>query len=151
MMLWDPFQTGWLAPARSLMREVLERPFELTSDVDARVPALALHSKDDGLLVRALVPGVRAEDLDVRVEQNCLVVRGSWGDEGREGSLQRRAERARGTFTRVVRLSFEVEHDQVKARLERGVLEVELPRAIAQRPLRIQVTEPEPGTAENRS
>ena len=63
----------------------------------------------------------------------------------------RRAELPRGKFARTVRLPFEVDRDNVKARLARGVLEIELPRALSHRPIKIQVAEPKALETENRS
>lgn len=155
MMLWNPLvQTRLFSPARSLLWEVFERPFSpgLARELGAAgAPLLDVHSNDDGLFVRALLPGVRAEDLSLRVEDDCLILEGSWNAQVGEGTIVRRAELPRGKFARSIRLPFEIDRENVKARLARGVLEVELPRALAHRPIKIQVAEPKALETENRS
>ena len=155
MMLWNPLgPTRFVSPARSLLWEVFERPFSQSLPREpgaAEAPPLDVHSNDDGLFVRALLPGVRAQDVSVRVEDDRLILEGSWSPQVREGALVRRAELPRGKFARTVRLPFEVDRDNVKARLARGVLEIELPRALSHRPIKIQVAEPKALETENRS
>ena len=154
MMLWNPGgQTRFFTPARSLLWEVFERPFPpaLPRELGAEAPPLDVHSNDDALFVRALLPGVRAEDLSLRVEDDSLILEGAWRAGAPEGALVRRAELPRGKFTRTVRLPFEVDRENVKARLARGVLEIELPRALSHRPIKIQVAEPKALETENRS
>ena len=118
----------------------LERLFELPFGGPASVPPVALYSREDGLLLRSPLPGLDASQLELEVDGDALTISGEWPVEpASEDTLARRTERPRGRFTRTLRLHFEVESSKVQARLERGVLEVELPRAEASRPIKTQI------------
>jgi HSP20 family protein len=56
-----------------------------------------------------------------------------------EGDLVRRRERFAGEFSRTVELPFEVDTEQVEARYARGIVEIRVPRAAADRPRKIEV------------
>jgi HSP20 family protein len=97
--------------------------------------------QDDDLVVRAELPGVRPEDVDITVQNGVLTISGKIEEEQEEerrGYLVR--ERRYGTFRRSLQLPQEVDEDQINARFENGVLEVTIPGAAAARePKRIQV------------
>ncbi|MBL8862092.1 MAG: Hsp20/alpha crystallin family protein [Planctomycetes bacterium] len=103
-------------------------------------PSIDVWSEGDDLRLRALLPGVRPEDLEVTVEGDQLTLRGTIESAGApsEGRWIRR-ERMGGSFQRTLQLPFAIEADAVKARLVHGVLELELPRAAAEKPRKIQV------------
>jgi HSP20 family protein len=104
-------------------------------------PAIDVLHQDDDLVVRAELPGVRPEDVDITVQNGVLTISGKIEEEQEEerrGYLVR--ERRYGTFRRSLQLPQEVDEDQINARFENGVLEVTIPGAAAARePKRIQV------------
>ncbi len=103
-------------------------------------PAIDVWSEGDTLRLRALVPGVKPEDLEITVEGDSLTIRGSNAATGpRNGDRWLLRERAGGKFARTLQLPFAVEADAVKARVANGVLEMELPRSAAEKPRRIPV------------
>lgn len=85
---------------------------------------------DEHLLLRAEVPGLAAEELDVQVEADQLIVSG-------------RPRSAIGVrpFERRFRLPFRAEADAVSAKLTDGILELSLPRAEADRPRKIEIAQ----------
>jgi HSP20 family protein len=103
-------------------------------------PAIDVWSEGDDLRLRALLPGVQPEQLEISVEGDALTLRGTRAEPG-AGADDRwiRKERASGAFVRWLQLPFEVQADSVKARLANGVLEMELPRAETAKPRRILV------------
>lgn len=103
-------------------------------------PGFALYEREDALLLRALLPGVEAKDLDIEVEGDMLALSGRFeNDPAEERAVATHRERPRGAFRRVLRLPFEVDASGVEARLERGVLEVRIPRLQRTPPVKIQV------------
>lgn len=103
-------------------------------------PAIDVWSEGEGLRLRALVPGVKPEDLEITVEGDALTLRGTIAAAGAQAKDRwLRRERASGTFARSLQLPFAVDAEAVKARLANGVLEVELPRSAAEKPRRIPV------------
>ena len=103
-------------------------------------PAIDVWGDGDGLRLRALVPGVKPEDLEIGVEGDTLTIRGTIQGAGAppEGRWIRR-ERAGGTFQRALQLPFTVDATHVTARLANGVLEMSLPRTAAEKPRRIPI------------
>ena len=102
--------------------------------------AFALYTRDDGLLLRTPLPGVDPEKITLEVDGNALTLTGRFEDEPEnDQAVARHLERPRGSFSRTLRLSFEVDAARVQARLERGVLEVTIPRLQRNPPVKIQV------------
>jgi HSP20 family protein len=142
-MLFDPFSDPRLfAPfhalrglQRELERNVLARGTALPSPL-----ALQLFTRDDALLLRAPLAGVDPKDVTLEVDGDVLTLAGQFTDEPEAaGATARHLERPRGRFSRTLQLPFEVDAARVVARLEHGLLEVELPRLHKQAPVKIQV------------
>jgi HSP20 family protein len=103
-------------------------------------PAMNVWTNEDGAIATAELPGFDVEQIDISVEGDTLTVSGNREPEDvGEGGRYHRRERGCGRFTRSFQLPFQVEGDAVEATFERGVLRVELPRAEADKPKRIEV------------
>lgn len=102
--------------------------------------AVDLHETDNGYELAASLPGVRPDDIDVTVNRDSVVLRGSveQNTEQQQGNYIYR-ERHSGTFQRVVRLPQPVNTEQVQAILENGVLKLTLPRLQEAASRRVQV------------
>lgn len=104
-------------------------------------PAIDVVQKDDDLVVRAELPGVRPDDVEITVHQGVLNISGKreeQSEEERGGYLVR--ERRSGSFRRSIHLPEGVDEDNIRARFENGVLEVSIQGgAAAQGPKRIQL------------
>lgn len=91
----------------------------------ARVPTVDVYEEGDQVVVKAEVPGMRKEEIDVRIAGDVLTISGKKEKEEKvERSGYYRFERSAGAFTRSVQLPAEVQLDKVTAKLEAGVLEV---------------------------
>lgn len=101
--------------------------------------AFALYRREDGLVLRTPLPGLPAEALTLEVDGNALTLSGSWPEVAPEGTRAGHVERPRGPFRRTLRVPFEIDAERVTARVERGLLEVELPRRSRAAPRRITV------------
>lgn len=106
----------------------------------SQTPAVDVWRDGDDLRLRALLPGVQAEQLEIAVEGDALTIRGTRAasDAGADDRWIRK-ERASGAFVRRFQLPFEIQVDGVEAKLAHGVLEMRLPRAEAEKPRRIPV------------
>jgi len=104
-------------------------------------PAVDVINRDGNLVVRAEIPGVRPEEVDVTVHDGVLTISGERKveqEEERGGYLVR--ERRYGSFRRSMQLPEGVDESAIKARFQHGVLEVTLEGAAAVRePKRIQI------------
>jgi HSP20 family protein len=107
-------------------------------------PAIDVVQDEGDLVVRAELPGVKLEDVDMTVHRGVLTISGKreeQGEEERGGYLVR--ERRSGSFRRSLQLPEGVNEDSIRARFENGVLEVTIKgAAAAQGPKRIQVEGP---------
>jgi HSP20 family protein len=91
-------------------------------------PQIDVWEQDDQFIVRADVPGVEPEDLELYCTEDSLILRGeSRSSEEREERGYHRRERRYGRFERVVPLPAQVDRDKIQASFRNGVLEVKLP------------------------
>jgi HSP20 family protein len=102
---------------------------------------LDLHEMDEAYRIEAELPGVVAEDLDITVKDDVLVLAGEKKTEVEEteGSCTH-SERVFGTFRRSIQLPGPVEASAVEATMANGVLTLLLPKSMGSRPRRIEVT-----------
>ena len=103
-------------------------------------PLVNLTEDPDGYYVRAELPGLKADELDISVTGNTLSISGERKifNEGENVRYHRR-EREAGTFNRVMSLPGEVDADKVEAELKNGILKIHLPKAEKARPKQITV------------
>lgn len=109
------------------------------------VPAVDIYEDAQKLALTFEIPGIKPEDVDVRVENNVLTVKGerTWAGEQKEENF-RRIERRFGSFIRSFTLPQSVDTEQVTAQSENGLLVVELPKKAAAQPKQIKVMTAQP-------
>jgi HSP20 family protein len=107
-------------------------------------PALDVLQEDGDIVVKAELPGVKLEDVDITLHNGVLTISGERrADEQREGSGYYVRERRYGSFRRSMTLPQGVDESKISARFDGGVLEVRVSGAAAvEEPKRIQI---EPG------
>ncbi len=93
-------------------------------------PAIDVIEEENRVVVRAQVPGIRPEDLDIEVDTHTLTISGKTSQQVEEekGNVYRR-EIVSGRFYRQVGLPAEVKGDQAQAHFENGILRIELPKS----------------------
>lgn len=103
---------------------------EVGAMLGGRMPRVDVIERDNEYCIRAELPGVSKEDLDVALNENVLTIRATTRKEEQEekGQYYRR-ETSRGEFQRTVRLPGMVDSDQTKATFKDGVLELIVPKA----------------------
>ncbi len=104
-------------------------------------PALDMLQEDGNIVVRAELPGVKQEDVDITLQNGVLTIFGERrAEEQREGSGYYVRERRYGSFRRSMGLPEGVDESKIRARFQDGVLEVRVEGAAAVRePKRIQI------------
>ncbi len=102
--------------------------------------AVDLHESDDDLTVRASVPGVKPEEIDISITGDTLTIKGETHEEKEEkdGSYHLR-ERRYGAFHRTLSLPTQVDADKAEAVFENGVLTLTLPKVEEVKPKSIKV------------
>jgi HSP20 family protein len=105
------------------------------------IPAVDIVESDSHYVLRADLPGLAEDDINVEFDDTVLTVSGerrSEREENRGG--YRRVERSSGSFRRSVRLPEGVDAEAITASFDRGVLEVTVPKPEQRKPRRVQVT-----------
>lgn len=103
-------------------------------------PALNLWADEESVIVRAELPGIAPDDLDISVDNGDLTLSGRRErDELPEDTTYHRQERNYGSFTRTIRLPYKIEADDVEATMKNGVLTLTLPRAEEDKPKKIDI------------
>ena len=104
------------------------------------VPAVDVYEDPSHLMLKFEVPGIKPEELDIRVENRTLSVRGErkWNAEQKEENFHR-VERRYGSFVRSFTLPATVDTENVQAETEHGVLTLTLNKKAEAKPKQIQV------------
>lgn len=103
-------------------------------------PALNLSEKDNTLYVRAELPGVKPEDLDISVVEGRLLIGGERKiDVEEQKASYHRREREAGFFRRTIGLPVRVDTSKVAANMKNGVLTIILPKSEEAKPKKITV------------
>ncbi|MEO1129004.1 MAG: Hsp20/alpha crystallin family protein [Planctomycetota bacterium] len=103
------------------------------------LPPLNAWETEDALIVEAELPGFSLGHLDITLLERDLTLKGTRESTDPDGARVHRRERGQGTFSRTLRLPFDVDADAIEASLVEGVLTITLPRAPELRPRRIEV------------
>jgi HSP20 family protein len=104
------------------------------------VPPMDLVESDEHLVLRADLPGLKREDVNIEVKDNVLTISGERKDH-REDKTEGyyRVERAFGSFSRSLNLPDGVDPNAVDAKFDDGVLEVRIPKPEERKPTRIEI------------
>lgn len=100
------------------------------------VPAVDVYEDAEAIQLKAELPGMDMKEIDVKVENNTLEIR---GEKKIEQENYHRIERVFGRFTRSFRIPNTVAQDKIKARYDRGVLTITLPKREETKPKSITV------------
>lgn len=139
--------TMYVSPNRRLMslREAMNRMFEETypefqSTERESLLAVNVMVEDDAFTVKALVPGLNADDLSIEILNNTVAIRGEFPAEQGENARYLASELPVGRFARVINLPVDVEAGKVEANIKDGVLTLRIPKAEAHRPKTIKIS-----------
>ena len=139
---WEPFSD--LVTLRDAMDRLFEesfvRPGRLLGAPAAGTVPLDMYQQDGNIIVKAAIPGVKPEDIDISVVGNNLTIKGETKEERevKEENVIRR-ERRFGSFSRSVSLPSPVDANKADARFENGVLTLTMPVAEEAKPKQIAV------------
>src|SRR3989454_5510387 len=146
---WEPFRraTSLQDQINRVFKDVLERTGE-ESSLTAWAPAVDIYETEHELVLKADLPDIDPKDLDIRVENNILTIRGERKFEknvNEENYL--RVERSYGSFTRSFTLANTVNSEAIKADYQNGVLTLTIPKKEEAMPKQIKVTVGTPAMA----
>lgn len=103
-------------------------------------PAVDIYETGDSIVIKAELPDVDQKDIDVRIEDNTLILRGErkHEDEVKKENYHR-IERYFGTFQRSFTLPATINQEKVEANCEKGVLTITLPKKEEKKPKQISI------------
>jgi HSP20 family protein len=139
---WDPFHG-----LNSLQEQVI-RLFESNlpartdnSALTAWAPAVDIYETENELVLKADLPAVEEKDLDVRIENNMLTIRGERKfEQNVNEDNYLRVERTYGSFSRSFSLPNTVNTEAIKAEYKNGVLSIELPKRAESKPKQVKIS-----------
>jgi HSP20 family protein len=145
---YDPWRDPW--QMMEDWRHEMDRAFHpllLRGDDTSRVvggewtPAVDIKEEDNRYVIRADIPGVKPDDVEVTMENGVLTIRGERKfEETEEKENFRRIERSHGIFYRRFSLPDNTDSEGVMATGKDGVIEVTIPKTAEKQPKRIEVT-----------
>jgi HSP20 family protein len=138
---WEPFRgvSTLQDQINRLFKDTFERVGE-ESNLTAWAPSVDIYETEQELVVKADLPDVDHKDLDIRVENNILTIRGERKFEKKvneENYL--RVERSYGAFARSFTLANTVNSEAIKAEYNNGVLTLSIPKREEAKPKQIKV------------
>ena len=140
---WNPLRQ--LSTLRENIDRLFENPFggleEVTQPfLSGWMPAVDLYDEKDNLVVRAELPGMKKEDIEISLHEGVLTVSGERKmEEKKEEGETYRAERFFGRFHRTISLPTVVNAEKVSATYKDGILTVILPKADEAKPKQIPI------------
>lgn len=137
---FDPF--AGIAELQRELDRYLSNPTGFDFGVSGRgvFPPVNVFGNDDGIVVRAEVPGITPESITLSIERRTLRVSGERTPVApKNGSFHRR-ERSSGKFSRSLQLPADLDTEKATADCRNGVLTIRIPRAEASRPRTIAIT-----------
>jgi HSP20 family protein len=143
----------WQRPRLSLdpleqisnLRDEVNRLFEsplagLTQAFNSWSPAVDLYEDKDNVVVKAELPGMKKEEIDVSLQEGALTISGERKIEREEKGETYRSERFFGRFQRSVMLPSAVDESKVSASYKDGILTITLPKSEEAKPKQIEVS-----------
>jgi HSP20 family protein len=136
---WRPFAElpRWEREMDRMMEDFFGRRFRplwperwfRTEAMEVSMPAVDLFEEKEDIVVKAEIPGMDKENIEVNLADHTLTIKGEKKkeDEVKEENYYR-AERSYGSFVRTLELPKEVHADKVKATFKNGVLEIRMPK-----------------------
>jgi HSP20 family protein len=154
-----PYRGQWMSPFDEMehaFEHMFERGFphgwmrpwgmawpswpEFAPGLDVRVPRLDMIDRENEVVLRAEVPGVKKEDLEVTIQGEILTIHGDVRQEAEEEKGQYRwREMTHDSFSRSVPLPAGVDADKIKVTFKNGILEIQLPKTEEAKGRRIPV------------
>lgn len=136
LSVWDPF-----ADLNRMQREVERNFFGPRSRQADFAPAVDVHEDAEQLVLRAELPGVKREDIDIQLDANVLTLKGErkLEQEEAEGRRYHRIERSYGTFVRQFQLPTNVDGTKIDAQFADGILTLRIAKKAELKARKIEV------------
>jgi len=139
---WDPFRE--LSTIQDRMNRLFQESYggqDQELSTSAFAPPVDVYEDEHNIVLKVEVPGIDEKDIDIRLENNTLVVRGERKFEKEEKEENyHRVERRYGSFVRSFSLPNTVDTENVQATYDKGVLKIALAKKAEAKPKQIKVS-----------
>lgn len=147
---WDPFRD--LVTLREKMNRLFEEAFTSRGEEKDLVastwtPSVDIYETESDLVLTAEVPGIDENDVEIKIEDNTLTIKGdrNFEKETKEENYHR-IERSYGSFYRSFTLPRNIDQDKIKAENENGILKVIMPKKPELKPKKVKILKPKSPT-----
>ena len=140
---WEPFRE--MMSLREAMNHLFEesflRPGAFGSEEAMLNTPLDVYETDNTIVIKAAVPGVKPEDLDITITGDVLTIKGEYKEEQQQEQKRSyiRQERRYGSFSRTLTLPTAIDSNNVNASFENGVLTLEMPKRQDVKPKSVKI------------
>ena len=136
---WEPFRGSFDSQLNRLFSDFFARSSQ-EQNLTTWAPSVDIYEAEHELVVKADLPDIKPEELDIRVENNILTIRGERKFEKKTDEKNYlRVERAYGSFARSFSLANTVNSEAIKADYKDGVLTLSIPKREEAKPKQIKV------------
>jgi HSP20 family protein len=149
---WDPYRD--IVTLRDRMNRLFEdmsgaRSEEKDIMGGAWAPSVDIYENENEVVLAAEIPGVDEKDVEIKVEDNNLTLRGErkFEKETKEENYHR-IERSYGSFFRSFSLPGYIDQDRIEAEHENGVLKIRMPKRAELKPRKVKILKPGPARPE---
>jgi len=138
---WEPTAGLTLRDAMSqLFEESFVRPFSRSGNGSGyQYLPVDIYETDEHFVIKAFVPGVTVDKIDITTQQNTVTIRAEQPAETQENVRYYLHERPSGTWLRSFELPTPVDSQHIDARLEQGVLTLTVPKAPEAKPHKVSI------------
>ena len=142
---WDPF--GDFVTLRDRMNRLFEDMSGSKEEKDlmtrAWAPSVDIYENENEVVLCAEIPGVEEKDVEIKVEDNNLIIKGErkFEKEAKDENYHR-IERSYGSFFRSFALPSYIDQDKIEAEHENGVLRVRMPKKAELKPRTVKILKP---------
>lgn len=142
---WDPF--GDFMTLRDRMNRLFEDMSSSKEEKDlmtrAWAPSVDIYENENEVVLNAEIPGVDEKDVEIKVEDNTLILKGErkFEKEAKEENYHR-IERSYGSFFRSFALPGYIEQDRIEAEHENGILRIRMPKKPELKPRKVKILKP---------
>jgi HSP20 family protein len=139
---WDPFReaVSLRDAMNALFQESVLRPSSGLAGGGATALPLDVSENENEFVVKASLPGIKPEDVQITVHGDTLMIQGETrSEEEKKGERWHLRERRSGSFQRSIALPVPVDSDKAQAQFEHGVLTLTLPKSEAAKPRQIKI------------
>src|SRR5438874_8073821 len=138
---WDPFRE--LSTIQDRMNRLFQESYggqDQELSTSAFAPPVDVYEDEHSIMLKVEVPGIDEKDIDIRLENNTLVVRGERKFEKEEKEENyHRVERRYGAFARSFTLPSSIDNDNAQASYENGILKIKLAKREEAKPKQIKL------------